>query len=155
MATQASFKGAMQVRRRRRNLYRAVFEPKPICDVNTTPLIDVMLVLLIMIMITLPAMSHKVPVDLPTAGAASGTPPPVDRLDIARSGAISWNGEAVPTGALRARLEAHLANPAQPVLHMQTDDETSYARFDETLAIVKAAGVIKLGFVKSDAGTDW
>jgi biopolymer transport protein ExbD len=155
MRSQTSFRGAMQVRRRRRGLYQAVFEPKPICDVNTTPLIDVMLVLLIMIMITLPAMSHKVPIDLPGEGMPTGTPPKIDQLEIARSGALTWNGRPVPTGALQAQIAAHLADPANPVLQLKSDGETRYERFDETLAIVKAAGVTRLGIVKNADPLGW
>jgi biopolymer transport protein ExbD len=155
MQSQKSFRGAMQARRRRRGLYQAVFEPKPICDVNTTPLIDVMLVLLIMIMITLPAMSHKVPVDLPSESASTGVPPKIDRLEIARSGALTWNGVPVPTGTLKAQLAAHLADPADPVLQLKSDGEARYERFDETLAIIKAAGVTRLGFVKNEGALDW
>jgi biopolymer transport protein ExbD len=155
MAARSLSLSSMSVRRRRRILYKAVFEAKPIADINTTPLIDVMLVLLIMIMITLPVMSHKIPIDLPQAGPSTDAPPPVNLLDIARSGALSWNGEPVPTGTLRTRLAAHMSDPAQPVLHLKSDDATRYERFDETLAIVKAAGVTKLGFVKNGGAMDW
>ncbi len=155
MAARSLSLSGMSVRRRRRDLYQRVFEAKPISDLNTTPLIDVMLVLLVMIIITLPAISHKIPIDLPSAGTPNGVPPPINQLDIARSGALSWNGETVPTGSLRARLATHLADPAQPVLHLKSDAETRYERFDETLAIVKAAGVTKLGFVKNTDQLGW
>jgi biopolymer transport protein ExbD len=123
-------------------------DTQPISDINTTPLVDVMLVLLIMFIITIPVTSHKVPVDLPQSGG--GAPPAVHRLDLDAAGRLFWNGAAVDGRELDARLAAHVADPARPVLHMNTDAETRYERFDEVLAAVRRAGVTRLGFLGQD-----
>jgi biopolymer transport protein ExbD len=120
-------------------------DAQPIAEINTTPLVDVMLVLLIMFIITIPVTSHKVPVDLPQGGDAA--PPPVHRLDLDAAGRLFWNGEAISGRELGARLAAHVADPARPELHMNTDAETRYERFDEVLGAVRRAGVTSLGFL--------
>ena len=124
----------------------------PISEINTTPLVDVMLVLLIMFIITIPMTSHKVPVDLPTSGG--GTPPPAHRLDLDAAGRLYWDGQAISAGTLEARLAAFAADPRQPALHMNADAETRYERFDETLAAVRRAGIARLGFVGQNRFAD-
>jgi biopolymer transport protein ExbD len=148
-------RGALAIRRSRRRLYKANFQNRPMDEINTTPLIDVMLVLLIMIMITLPLPTHKVPVDLPQPGATNGTPPKVDLLEIQRNGALSWNGEALGQGGLTAKLRAHAADQQKPVLHIKSDPEASYERFDQTLAVIRSEGVTRLGFVDAGNATTW
>jgi biopolymer transport protein ExbD len=150
-----SYRGAMQIHRRRRQMYKDAFQVQPMREINTTPLIDVMLVLLIMIMITLPISTHSIPIDLPAPGVATGEEPRVDRLDIARNGALRWNGLPVSMADARARLDAHVADPGNPVLHMKADELTSYDVFDRTLALVKTAGVTRLGFVDNLRKLDW
>lgn len=119
---------------------------QPFSAINTTPIIDVMLVLLIMMIFSLPPPTHKVPVDLPSTGAGS-VAPPIHRLSIEPDGQRTWDGVPVDTQMLRKKLADHRADPASPVLHMQTDPEARYERFDETLAMVRAANVTKIGFV--------
>lgn len=121
-------------------------EGQPFSAINTTPIIDVMLVLLIMMIFSLPPPTHEVPVDLPSAGAGS-TAPPIHRLSIAADGARMWDDVPVDAPTLRIKLVEHRADPAGPVLHMQTDPEASYERFDETLAMVRTANITKIGFV--------
>ena len=123
-------------------------DTQPIAEINTTPLVDVMLVLLIMFIITIPVSSHKVPVDLPQSG--DGAPPTIHRLDLDAAGRLFWDGQPVDGRALDARLAAHVADPDAPVLHMNTDAETRYERFDEVLAAVRRAGVTRLGFLGQD-----
>jgi biopolymer transport protein ExbD len=148
-------RGALAIRRSRRRLYKANFEKPPIDEMNTTPLIDVMLVLLIMIMITLPLPTHKVPVDLPQAGATDAAPPPADLLEIAQNGTVSWNGVALGQVELSAKLQAHLANPQKPVLHVKSDPEATYERFDQILAVIRFEGVTRLGFVDAGNAKTW
>lgn len=119
-------------------------EPQLIGELNITPLIDVMLVLLVMFIITLPAMTHKVPIDLP-GGPNPNLPQETHRLVLARGGSLTLDGRAVSDADLPARLKAMRADP-QAVLTMRTDPEARYERFDQTLAIVKRAGVTRLGF---------
>ncbi|MDF2382962.1 biopolymer transporter ExbD [Nostoc ellipsosporum NOK] len=123
---------------------RRIPDTAPIGAINITPLIDVMLVLLVVIIIAIPIASHKVPVDLPAKpGTADPLPPVVLAID--RQGALHWNGAALADAALPERLAALQKSGA--VLHLQTDPEARYERFDGILATVKRAGITRLGFV--------
>jgi biopolymer transport protein ExbD len=118
-------------------------------EINTTPLIDVMLVLLIMMILTVPITTHKVPLDLPGQGVP-GEAPPVHRLSLDARGALAWDGMAIAPEALPGRLEAMTRDPARPILHLKAEAETPYLRFDETLAEVKRAGITRLGLVGNE-----
>ena len=120
-------------------------DAQPIADINTTPLVDVMLVLLIMFILIIPASTHKVPLDLPTPGGSAL--PERHRLDLDAAGRTYWDGRPVGSRELTQRLTALAADPALPVLEINADAETRYERFDETLAAVRRAGVTRLGFV--------
>ncbi len=122
---------------------RRLPDPAPIGAINITPLIDVMLVLLVVIIIAIPIAIHKVPVDLPVGHGSVSQPPSVLAID--QQGALYWNGVALPDTALPDRLAA-LRQSGAP-LHMQTDPEARYERFDGVLATVKSAGITSLGFV--------
>ena len=122
----------------------------PMADINTTPLIDLMLVLLIMFIITVPLKTHKVDADLPQASDLPTPPPTVHRLDLDAAGRIYWDGQAIAASALQPRLAALAADPANPVLQMNADAETRYARFDETLGAVRRAGITRLAFTGMD-----
>ena len=120
----------------------------PIATINTTSLIDVMLVLLIMFIIVVPVASHKVPLDLPqTPPATPPAPPPVHRLDILASGALRWDGRPVDAGTLPARFSAIAADPARPELHLNPDAEANYGQVDAILAQIKRARITRLGFL--------
>jgi biopolymer transport protein ExbD len=122
---------------------------QPIAAINITPLIDVMLVLLIMMILTLPVMTHKVAVDLPSG---PGKPVSVDkmhRLEIAASGALSLDGAAIAESALPDQLVATMADK-DATLTIRADAESRYETFDRVLATVKRAGVTRLGFVGND-----
>src|SRR3954447_17264280 len=82
----------------------------PIAAINTTPLIDMMLVILIMLIVTIPMTTHKVPLDLPSPHQTPLPPPPVHRLVILTSGALAWDGQVLPAAALAARLAAFQAD---------------------------------------------
>jgi biopolymer transport protein ExbD len=132
----------------RKRLYRpsfAVQNGPPISDINTTPLIDVMLVLLIMFIITIPITTHKVPIDLPQGGP-SRAEPVVHRLDLDAAGRLAWNGSPLAPTELGPRLVAVKADPAAE-LHFRTDAEVRYERFDEVLAQIKGAGITRLGLI--------
>lgn len=122
-------------------------DPEP--AMNTTPLIDVLLVLLVMLIITIPVQTHKLPVDLP-AGPSTGAPPVTHRLAIAAGGAYSWDGTPLADAALPERLRALVADPDGAILIVAADGETRYDRFDRTMAIIKRAGVTKLGFAGNE-----
>lgn len=125
--------------------YAKSFDDEPLGSINITPLIDVLLVLLVMIILTIPIMAHEVPMDLPQPGPKAGVPPVIHRLAIARSGAVSLDGRAVTGGELPGLLAAVRAD-RQAVLVMKTDPEARYERFVETIAVVKRAGITRLGF---------
>lgn len=124
--------------------YRRAADDEPFSALNITPLIDVMLVLLIMLIVTIPSLTHKVPVDLPQGGVATEPAPP-NRLDISADGSLFWDGTRVSDAQLPALLKAGVA--ADAPLHVKTDEAARYDRFDAVLAVVKRAGVTKLGFV--------
>jgi biopolymer transport protein ExbD len=122
-------------------------EHEPLAAMNITPLIDVMLVLLVMLILTIPLATHKVVIDLPTAAPVTADPAEPHRLSIARDGSLAWDGRAVGDGELMILLERFGGEAGGPALEMQTDPEARYERFDAVLAMVKRANITKLGFV--------
>ncbi|HEX8442880.1 MAG TPA: biopolymer transporter ExbD [Allosphingosinicella sp.] len=118
----------------------------PIVDLNTTPLIDVMLVLLIMFIITVPIATHKVALDLPAPDGIPSKPPVIHRLNQDAAGRLAFDGRSISEAELPARLAALKADPAAE-LHFRTDATTRYEDFDRVLAAVKGAGITKLGLV--------
>ena len=126
---------------------RAVVPDMPVADINTTPLIDVMLVLLVMIIITIPVQLHAVNLHLPV-----GDPPPaahkpeVVQIDVAPTGALAWNGTPVPDRAgLHARLAAAAAQAEQPEMHVRPDQGAKYDAFAAVMVAVNQAGLTKVG----------
>ena len=122
-------------------------DPVPMFEMNTTPLIDVMLVLLVMLIITIPPQSHAVTVDLP-AGITHPAPDPVKNvLVVTEQGTLAWNGERVTRAQLRALLGASAAMDPMPELHLRPDAGARYELVDDVLAMSKQAGVRSMGFV--------
>lgn len=126
---------------------------EPMMEMNTTPLIDVMLVLLIMFIITIPIQTHAVKVDLPI-NDPTNQPPPIDpqknKVTIDPAGTIAWNGAPVDKVTLQQYLEATKGINPEPELHFQPDPQARYARVDEVLAVIKRSGVTKLGFIGNE-----
>ena len=129
-------------------------EGEPMMDINTTPLIDVMLVLLIMFIITIPIQTHAVKLDLPV-DSPNDTPPPVDpvknKIVIEPSGTVLWNGTAVNELQLRQYLDITTTMTPTPELHIQPHPEARYVSVDQVLAVVKRANVTAMGFVGNEA----
>ena len=126
---------------------------EPMMDINTTPLIDVMLVLLIMFIITIPIQSHAVKLDLPV-NQPNSNPPPIDPVKnvvtINAEDQILWNGAPVTQQQLRVYLDqTQQINPI-PELHLQPDATARYEVVDEVLAITKRARVQKMGFIGNE-----
>jgi biopolymer transport protein ExbD len=125
---------------------------EPMMDMNTTPLIDVMLVLLIMFIITIPIQTHAVKIDLPQN--APSTPDVVDpvknKVTIDPSGTIAWNGGAIDLLTLRQYLGQSLQLAVEPELQFQPDAQAKYVVVDQVLAEIKRSGVTKLGFVGNE-----
>ena len=124
-------------------------EPQPMSALNITPLIDVMLVLLVMMILTIPAMTHKVPIDLPQSGPPTTEHPVIHQLDLAANGALRLDGAALDPAALPGRLAVLKADPTAE-LHFRPDSEARYERVDEVLAMTKRAEVRRLGFVGNE-----
>ncbi|WP_290887550.1 biopolymer transporter ExbD [Arenimonas sp.] len=123
----------------------------PMADINVTPLVDVMLVLLIIFMITAPLMSHKVKVDLPQATLEQK--PEIDQppitLAIEASGQVYWNDEKISTEMLEARLAVLAQRSPQPQVDVRADNVTRYAIIQDVVKKVRLAGIRKVGFVSS------
>jgi biopolymer transport protein ExbD len=127
-------------------------EPDVIVDMNTTPLIDVMLVLLIMLIITIPVQLHAVNLDIPLPTNAPKTVEPVVmRVDVDETSAISWNGEQL---ADRAALELKLTESArmqpQPEIHIRSKGKAKYEAVATVLAAAQRNGLNKLGIVGTE-----
>ena len=129
-------------------------ETVPMMDINTTPLIDVMLVLLIMFIITIPIQTHAVKLDLPV-NSDTNEPPPIDpvknKIVITPQGAVLWNAEPVDLIRLRQYLDLTQTMSPIPELHLQPDQNARYELVDEVLAVTKRAAVEKMGFVGNEA----
>ncbi len=127
---------------------------EPIMDINTTPLIDVLLVLLIMFIITIPIQTHAVKLDLPQ-NQSNQPPPPVDpiknKVVVTEAGAILWNGTPVSQVQLRQYLDVSQQMNPVPELHLQPEPNARYEIVDQVLAITKQAHVEKMGFVGNEA----
>ena len=126
---------------------------EPMMEMNTTPLIDVMLVLLIMFIITIPIQTHAVKVDLPVNdpnAAKTVIDPQKNKVVIDPAGTISWNGAPVDGVTLQQYLEQTTQIKPEPELHFQPDPQARYARVDEVLAVIKRSGVTKLGFIGNE-----
>ena len=128
-------------------------EGEPMMDINTTPLIDVMLVLLIMFIITIPPQTHAVKLDLPVN---TNNPPPLvlptkNTISTDAAGGIFWNGQPLPAGdagmvTLRQYIDLTKNLPDEPELHLLPDPQTRYDTIDNILAVVKKSQVGKFGF---------
>ncbi len=118
-------------------------------DMNTTPLIDVMLVLLIMLIITIPVQLHSVNLNLPTPSPQpQQKPPEAVQLQVATDGALLWNGEALGgVVALQDRMRAIAALPEVPELHIRPDKSSAYKYTAAVLAAAQREGLRKLGIV--------
>ena len=128
-------------------------EGEPMMDINTTPLIDVMLVLLIMFIITIPPQTHAVKLDLPV-NQPQNTPPPINPvkniLSINAQDQVLWNGSPVTMTQLRSYLDTTQQMNPIPELHLQPDATARYEVVDEVLAVTKKAHVQKMGFVGNE-----
>ena len=129
-------------------------EAEPMMEMNMTPLIDVLLVLLIMFIITIPPQTHAVKLDLPQ-NDPNNVPPPIDpiknKIVITQPGAILWNGTPVNQVQLRQFLDVTQQMDPVPELHLQPEPDARYELVDQVLAVTKQAKVSKMGFVGNEA----
>ena len=122
---------------------------QPMSEINTTPLVDVMLVLLVIFIITAPLLTHSIKLDLPNAQApASAEKPETVTLSIDGKGALFWNNDPVADlPALVRRFDTAAARTPQPELHLRADRETRYQNIAEVMAAAQKSGIAKIGFV--------
>jgi biopolymer transport protein ExbD len=127
-------------------------EPEVMIDMNTTPLIDVMLVLLIMLIITIPAQLHAVNLDMPLpTNAAKKVDPVVIKIDVDANSVINWNGKPVGSRAeLEAKLTEASAQQPQPELHIRSHAKAKYEAAAAVMASAQRIGLTKLGIVGSE-----
>ena len=127
-------------------------EPEVMVDMNTTPLIDVMLVLLIMLIITIPAQLHSVNLDMPLpSNAAKKVEPVVIRIDVDAASVVNWNGKTVEGRAdLEAKLKEAAVMQPQPELHIRSHAKAKYEATAGVMASAQRIGLTKLGIVGSE-----
>jgi biopolymer transport protein ExbD len=119
-----------------------------VSEINMTPLVDVMLVLLIIFIITVPVLTHSVKLDLPRAqNAPTSVKPDTVTLSVSADGAIHWNELPADANALEARLRAAAARQPQPEIHIRGDRHVDYEHVVKVMATAQRAGILKLGFV--------
>jgi biopolymer transport protein ExbD len=131
---------------------------EPMMDMNMTPLIDVLLVLLIMFIITIPVATHSVDIDLPQP-QPNDTPPPIDpvknKLVLTASEEILWNGTAISEGQLVQTLADTTKMTPEPELQFEPEPLASYDLSAKVLQDIKSSGVTKFGFVGNDKYREW
>jgi biopolymer transport protein ExbD len=121
-------------------------EEQPLVEMNTTPLIDVMLVLIVMLIITIPVQLHAVPLDMPSQ-TRTATPTLV-RVQIDAAGFVRWDGELISdTATLDARLRAAAQQGEQPEIHITPEPNTPYALVVSMTALAQKMGLSRVGVV--------
>jgi biopolymer transport protein ExbD len=131
-------------------------EDRPMSEINTTPLVDVMLVLLIIFLITIPVITQSVKVDLPkAANQATQTKPENINIAVDKEGNVYWNTALVPTQeALFDRLKAVAVMVPQPEVHVRGDRATKYENIGRVIVLCQRASIVKVGFItEPDRGT--
>jgi biopolymer transport protein ExbD len=120
----------------------------PMSEINTTPLVDVMLVLLVIFIITAPLMTHAVRIDLPKASSQLlNEKPEVVSISIDSAGKIYWNDAPINVNDAKAKLAVASKQNPQPEVHIRADKDTRYQILAEIMANAQTAGITKLGFV--------
>ena len=126
----------------------------PMAEINVTPMVDVMLVLLIIFMITAPLMTHKIRIDLPQANPnviQENPPEPID-LAIKENGELAWNDEVVTDAVLQAQLRVAAQKSPQPELQIRADKLTQWQKIATVMAEAKSTGMVKIGFMTTGTG---
>ncbi len=117
-------------------------------EINTTPLVDVMLVLLIIFIITIPVMNHSVKIDLPRATSQPDLIKPENvNLAIDAAGTVHWNDEIVDPAQLQIRIAAAALKTPQPELHLRAERTTQYEKVAQVMAAAQSGGLSKIGFI--------
>lgn len=138
------------------NVGSASDEGDVMVDINTTPLIDVMLVLLIMFIITIPIQTHAVKMNMPIGpSSAPPTPPEIIRIDVDFDGQIGWNGEIIPDRrTLESRLQTIALQADQPEVHLRPNKLVEYEVVAMIMASAQRLGVTKIGLIGNEQFLD-
>ena len=125
---------------------------QPMAEINVTPLVDVMLVLLVIFIITAPLLSYAIKLDLPNDPAPATEPAPATiKLSIDAAGTVYWDGDGVSDAELAARMSAAAKSTTLPEVHVRADKATRYERISFVLSTAQQAGLAKIGFVTEPA----
>ncbi|MAF03417.1 MULTISPECIES: ExbD/TolR family protein [unclassified Herbaspirillum] len=117
-------------------------------EINTTPLVDVMLVLLIIFIITIPVMNHAVKIDLPKASSQPDQVKPESiNLSIDAAGNVFWNEEKIDSSELSARIAVAAQKQPQPEMHLRAERTTQYEKVAQVMSAAQSGGLAKIGFV--------
>jgi biopolymer transport protein ExbD len=126
-------------------------DPEVMVDINTTPLVDVLLVLLVMLIITIPIQLHSVNIDMPGRQVPPPVPPEVVQIDVTPAGTFLWNGESLAGRAdLERRLRDASGQPEQPEIHLRPHRLAKYDTVAAALAAAQRLGLTKIGLVGSE-----
>lgn len=122
-------------------------------EINMTPLVDVMLVLLIVFMVTIPVIRHAVKIDLPHASSQKEETKPVQvNVSIDADGNVMWNDQKISADALRAKIAQAAQTSPQPELHLNADRKVAYEKVAQVMSAAQAGGLTKIGFVTLPTG---
>lgn len=129
--------------------------PAPMADINVTPMVDVMLVLLVIFILAAPLFTQAIKLDLPSAAATAVQPDPATiNIAINADGTIFWNQQAVTSTELDARLTTAAAETTQPQLQLRADKNTRYEVIAQIMSAAQSKGLSKLGFVTQAPDAD-
>jgi biopolymer transport protein ExbD len=129
-------------------------EAEVMIDINTTPLIDVMLVLLVMLIITIPIQTHAVKLNMPIGTPPPSAPPEVVRIDVDFDGTVFWNGEQVELPALDDRFKAAATMSVQPEFHLRPNKLVTYKHVAHVMAAAQRDGITKIGLIGAEQFLD-
>jgi len=131
-------------------------DPEVMIDINTTPLIDVMLVLLVMLIITIPIQTHAVKLNMPVGNPPPPlTPPEVITVEVDFDGTVLWNGDTVPDRpTLEAKFRGAAAQPVQPEFHLRPNKLVAYKHVAGVMASAQRLGITKIGLIGAEQFLD-
>ena len=137
-------------------LQNKLTDEKPMAELNITPLIDVLLVLLVMLMLSIPLATHKVELNVPPpVPGKSDTPPVVNNIRLNAAGTTYWNEVPMDSDRLERRLIQMARDPNKSLLRFEADATARYERFDQVVAMIKSAGVEGVGFADNKQYAVW
>ena len=125
-------------------------EPEIMMDINTTPLIDVMLVLLVMLIITIPIQLHAINLEMPVGAPPSANPPPKVQIDIDEKSVVYWQGLPVSAQELEVKMDEVAGQNPQPDIHLRPNKASQYAVFANVLSSTKRKGLTKIAVIGAE-----